>query len=65
MATDPLETLRTYASLRERRGELILDARDAGATWEQIAEAAGMSRAGVINAVNATRPDGGTEALKQ
>ncbi|WP_194385167.1 hypothetical protein [Microbacterium luteum] len=36
----------------ERRPELIAQAREEGATWEQIATALNMSRAGVIKLHN-------------
>jgi hypothetical protein len=49
---NPLRELRTYASLMARRGELILAARDDGATWEQIADASGLSRAQCFNLAN-------------
>jgi hypothetical protein len=44
----PLTELRWYRDLRERRPELIRAAREAGHTWEEIAEASGLSRAQVF-----------------
>lgn len=41
----PLEALSLYATLRGQRAELIRAAREAGHTWQEIADAAGMSRA--------------------
>lgn len=46
---------RTIAKNEAARGPLIAEARAEKATWEEIAEALGMSRAGVINLYNATR----------
>lgn len=54
-----LKKLERLASTIEKneaaRGPMILDARDAGFTWEQIAAALRMSRAGVINLANSVR----------
>ncbi len=48
MPADPLDALRalthTEAELDELRREQVAAARDAGATWEQVGEALGMSR---------------------
>jgi DNA-binding MurR/RpiR family transcriptional regulator len=43
-----LKRLARIAKDNKERPALIAEARLAGATWEQIAEAADMSRAGVI-----------------
>jgi hypothetical protein len=48
LPADPLDALRaltrTEAELDELRREQVAAARDAGATWEQVGEALGMSR---------------------
>lgn len=43
-----LKKLERLAEAWEQRPTLIQEARDEGATWEQIAAALSMSRAGVI-----------------
>lgn len=48
--TDALKKLKTYAKRREALPQDIRDARKQGHTWEQISEAANMSRAAVIKA---------------
>jgi hypothetical protein len=47
MAT-ALERLAEATRIAATRPQLVNEAREEKATWEQIAEAAGMSRAGVI-----------------
>lgn len=49
---DPIKKLERLAAEWAKRPEYIAQARAAGHTWEQIAEALGMSRAGVINLHN-------------
>ncbi len=48
LPADPLDALRalarTEAELDELRRQQVAAARDAGATWEQVGEALGMSR---------------------
>jgi biotin operon repressor len=51
-----IRKLERLAEAIEQRPALIQEARDEGATWEQIAAALGMSRAGVIKLYNSTRP---------
>lgn len=46
--TDPLTKIARAAKARQSMPALIREAREAGKTWEQIAVAAMMSRAGVI-----------------
>lgn len=43
-----LERLAEATRIAATRPQLVLEAREEKATWEQIAEAADMSRAGVI-----------------
>jgi len=50
-----LAKLRQIADDVATRPDLIEQAREDGATWEQIAEAARMSRAGVIKINNTHR----------
>jgi len=50
---DPLRELRAYKRLSARRGELILAALDEGASWQQIVDASGLSRAQCFNIRNA------------
>jgi len=47
-----LTKLKRIAADIERRPALIAQAREEGHTWEQIAEALNMSRAGAIKLVN-------------
>lgn len=51
---DALAKLAEVAEQIARRPLLIQQARDEGYTWEQIAEALNMSRAGVIKLHNTT-----------
>lgn len=47
IATDPAEALDSLAYLRDllqRRGRLIVEARERGASWDAICEASGLSR---------------------
>jgi len=58
---EPLEELRSIAKAistdHARRVPAIQRARDKGETWEQIAEALNMSRAGVIKLYNSEQQD--------
>lgn len=51
-----LTRLTRIAEDNKKRPALIAEARQAGATWEQIAEAADMSRAGVIKLAKKNPP---------
>jgi hypothetical protein len=53
--TSALRQLAKIADAVAKRGELIDKARREGATWEEIQDALGMSRAGVINLHNKWR----------
>jgi len=54
MAVSPaLRDLRRLRDLLARRGSLILDAREAGHTWAEIAEASGMTRVGAAKSMDA------------
>lgn len=54
-ALDQLSKLAAkITAANEARGPLIAQARDEGATWEQIAAALNMSRAGVIKLANSS-----------
>jgi hypothetical protein len=52
-----LDELREYAARRAQLSATIRRARREGATWEQIAAAANMSRAGVIRAAAERRTE--------
>ena len=45
---NPMLMLELYKELRDARATFIRDARAKGHTWQEIAEASGMSRAMVI-----------------
>lgn len=55
MATTALAELRRIARDVATRPAVIARAREEGATWEQIAEALNMSRAGVIKLHNSAK----------
>src|SRR5699024_7748352 len=66
---NPLEELRTIAKYistdHARRVPAIQRARDKGETWEQIAEALNMSRAGVIKLYNSEQQDSEPQAIQK
>ncbi|MEO6116020.1 MAG: hypothetical protein ABIP33_06510 [Pseudolysinimonas sp.] len=49
MPTNPLDMLAVIARLTTQRGDLIREARQLGATWEEIAASLNMSVMGVRN----------------
>lgn len=49
---DALKKLEKATAAMRQRPELMRQAREEGATWEQIAAASGMSRAGAIKMHN-------------
>ena len=62
MVDDTLSTLHSYnermKTQRNRRAELILEARTAGHTWREIAETLGMTEHGAIKASKPSAPRG-------
>lgn len=54
---DALKKIKRATAAMRDRPALIWQAREEGATWEQIADAAGMSRAGVIKLANSAKGD--------